>query len=136
MRNPCKLWPLIFSLILLFITTSEGFSDASSGFKHFDLGPQEGLSDSLFSLERLEFIQPGDVMARIKMKNIGKEEASFALSIALFDADKNLLTVTSFTPHFLRPRDEEHATLEFAGSGEVFPRIEYYQVSILKRREK
>ena len=132
----CRLWPLIILPIFLLAVTTEVFSDASSGFRTFTLNHQEGLSNDLFTLEKLEFIRPADVMARIKVKNVGKEEASFALSIALFDSDKNLLTAVSFTPHFLRPKDEEYATLEFPGSGEVFPRIKYYQVSILKRRER
>lgn len=135
-RNTCGLWPLITLLILSLVVTTDVFSDASSGFRTFGLSPQEGLSNDLFVLERLEFVRPADVMAKIKVKNIGKEESSFALSIALFDPDKNLLTVVSFTPHFLRPKDEEYATLEFPGSGEVFPRIKYYQVSILKRQER
>jgi hypothetical protein len=36
----------------------------------------------------------------------------------------------------MRPKDEEYATLEIPGSGEVFPHIKYYQVSIVKRRER
>jgi len=115
---------------------TEVFSDVSSGFRAFSISSQEGLSNDLFILGKLEFIHPADVMAKIKVKNVGKEEASFALSVALFDSDKNLLTVGLFAPHFLRPGGEEYATLEFPGSGEVFPRIKYYQVSILKRREK
>ncbi|HHT9132018.1 MAG TPA: hypothetical protein ACFYED_05995 [Candidatus Tripitaka californicus] len=132
----CKLWLLIILLAFPLSVMTEVFSDASSGFRAFGISPQEGLSNDLFVLGRLEFIHPADVMAKIKVKNVGKEEASFALSVALFDADKNLLTVCLFAPHFLRPADEEYATLEFPGSGEVFPRIKYYQVSMLKRQER
>ena len=131
-----KLWPLIILLVFPLSAMTEVFSDVSSGFRAFSISSQEGLSNDLFILGKLEFIHPADVMAKIKVKNVGKEEASFALSIALFDSDKNLLTVGLFAPHFLRPGGEEYATLEFPGSGEVFPRIKYYQVSILKRREK
>lgn len=134
--NTCRLWLSIILSVFLLTVTAEALSDTSSGWRTFGLGSQEGLSNDLFALEKLEFIRPADVMARIKVKNVGKEETSFTLSIALFDSDKNLLTVVNFTPHFLRPRDEEHTTLEFPGSGEVFPRIKYYQVSILKRRER
>ena len=131
-----KLWPLIILLAFPLSVMTEVFSDVSSGFRAFSISSQEGLSSDPFVLGKLEFIRPADVMARIKVKNVGKEEASFALSIALFDSDKNLLTVGLFAPHFLRPGDEEYATLEFPGSGEVFPRIKYYQASILKRQEK
>ncbi|MFN3467708.1 MAG: hypothetical protein ACK4WF_08415, partial [Candidatus Brocadiales bacterium] len=82
-------------LIFPLAVTTDVFSDISSGLRTFGLSPQEGLSDDLFALEKLEFIRPVDVMARIKVKNVGKEESSFALSIALFDSDKNLLTVAS-----------------------------------------
>ncbi|HHT9120863.1 MAG TPA: hypothetical protein ACFYD3_10040 [Candidatus Hypogeohydataceae bacterium YC41] len=131
-----RLWPLIIPLVFLLTLTTEAWSDASSGWRIFSLGAQEGLSNDLFALEKLELVRPADVMVKIKVKNIGKEEASFTLSIAFFDSDKNLLTVWNYAPHFLRPRDEEYATLEIPGSGEVFPRIKYYQVSIVKRREK
>lgn len=132
----CRLWPLIILLVFPLSVMTEVFSDVSSGFRAFSISSQEGLSNDLFVLGKLEFIHPADVMAKIKVKNVGKEEASFALSIALFDSDKNLLTVGLFAPHFLRPGDEEYATLEFPGSGEVFPRIKYYQVSMLKRQER
>lgn len=136
MRNILGQW----SLIILFVSltfTPEALSDTSSGWRAFSLGTQEGISNDVFALERLEFIRPVDVMARIKVKNIGKEEASFALSLTFFDSDKNLLTAGIFAPpHFLRPKNEEYTTLEFPGSGEVFSRIKYYQVSIVKRQEK
>ena len=131
-----KLRLLIILLVFPLSVTTEVFSDVSSGFRAFSISPQEGLSSDLFVLGKLEFIHPADVMAKIKVKNIGKEEASFALSIALFDSDKYLLTVGLFAPHFLRPGGEEYATLEFPGSGEVFPRIKYYQVSMLNRQER
>lgn len=133
---PCKLWFLIILLVFPLSVMTEVFSDVSSGFRAFSISPQEGLSSDLFVLGKLEFIHPADVMAKIKVKNVGKEEASFALSIALFDSDKNLLTVGLFAPNSLRPGGEEYATLEFPGSGEVFPRIKYYQVSMLNRRER
>lgn len=132
----CRLWLLIILLVFPFSVTTEVFSDVSSGFRAFSVSPQEGISNDLFVLGKLEFIHPADVMAKIKVKNVGKEEASFALSIALFDSDKNLLTVGLFAPQLLRPGGEEYATLEFPGSGEVFPRIKYYQVSMLKRQER
>jgi hypothetical protein len=135
-RTANKLPFLTILLALLLMVTTEALADVSSGWRSFNLGAQEGLSNGLFVLEKLEFIRPADLMAKIKIKNVGNEEASFALSIALFDNDKLLLTVVNFAPHFLKPKDEEYATLEFPGSGEVFPRIKYYQVSILKRREK
>lgn len=133
---PCKLWFLIILLVFPLSVMTEVFSDVSSGFRAFSISSQEGLSSDLFVLGKLEFIHPADVMAKIKVKNVGKEEASFALSIALFDSDKNLLTVGLFAPQLLRPGGEEYATLEFPGSGEVFPRIKYYQVSMLNRRER
>ncbi len=122
-------------LLFLLLVNTRAFADTSSGWRDFSLGPQEGLTNSLFSLERLELIQPGNVIARVRVKNIGREVASFAVSIALFDADKNLLTAISFAPHYLTPGIEEVGSLEIPGSKEVFKRIKYYQVSILKRRE-
>lgn len=130
-------WSLIILLVFPLSVMTEVFSDVSSGFRAFSISSQEGLSSDLFVLGKLEFVHPADVMAKIKVRNIGKEEASFALSIALFDSDKNLLTVGLLAPHFpTMPGDEEYATMEFPGSGEVFPRIKYYQVSMLKRQER
>ncbi|MDO8136243.1 MAG: hypothetical protein Q6354_01275 [Candidatus Brocadiales bacterium] len=126
----------IFTLLVVGLITSTLFADASTGWRGFNLGVQGGLSDGIFSLEKFEFNRLGDVSAEVKIKNIGKEDASVALSIALFDSEKSLLTSVCFTPHFLRPRDTEHAILELPGSGEVFSKIKYYQLSIVERREK
>lgn len=112
------------------------WAGVATGWRPFSLGIQEGISNGTFSVEGLEFLQKGDVVAKVKVKNIGKDEARMALSVALFDGDKYLLTTVSFSPHLLRPRDEEHCSLEFSGSGEVFSQIKYYQMSIIRREEK
>lgn len=128
----------LFSILFLSIPFVSGvlFADVSTGWRSFMLGEQEPISDDVFSLENLEFIQPGDVMARVKIKNVSIEDASICLSIAFFDAEKSLLTALSFTPSYLRPGDEEYSTLEFPGSREVLRRIRYYQASIVERAER
>lgn len=100
------------------------------------MAAQEGIYDGSFAVEELSFLRAGDVEVEVKIRNIGREEARAAVTIALFDSKRRLLTAVSFSPPLLQPNDMKHVTVEFLGSAEVFPEIRYYQLSIIERSEK
>lgn len=128
-----------FLMSLLVLPAVPLYADFCTAWRDFGLTAQEGVYDDTFTVEGIKFFRVfrnGDVQAEMRIKNVGTEDARAAISIALFDSEKFLLTTTSFSPPLLEPNDVDQSSTEFLGSAEVLPKIKYYQLSIIKRAEK
>ena len=130
-----------FLISLLVLPTTPLCADAytNSSWRDFSLTAQEGFYSDTFAVEDIKFFRVfrnGDVQAEMRIRNIGGYEARAAISIALFDSKKFLITTTSFSPPLLQPKDVDQTSTEFLGSAEVLPAIKYYQLSIIERSER
>ncbi len=124
------------SALMLYLPVTTLYADTCTGWRNFSLSPQEGIYNGTFAVEKLSFLRAGDVKAEVEIRNIGREEARVAISIALFDSKRLLLTAVSFSPPLLQPNSTDQVTVEFLGSAEVLPEIRYYQLSIVERSER
>lgn len=125
-----------FLLSLLVLPNTPLYADVCTGWRDFGLTAQEDFYSDTFAVEDLKFLRTGDVQAALKIRNFGREEARAAISIALFDSNRFLLTTVSFSPPLLQPNDADKVSVEFLGSAEVLPEIKYYQLSIIERGER
>lgn len=112
------------------------YANATTGWRDFSLTAQDGIYDGNFVVEGLSFFRTGDIKAKVEVRNIGREEARVAVTIALFDSKRLLLTAASFSPPLQQPNEARGVTVEFLGSAEVFTEIRYYQLSIIERGER
>ncbi len=127
----------VFFLFLVMSPVMEtACADMSTGWRDFGLTAQEGSYGGTFAVDGLKFFRTGDVKVELKIKNIGREEARAAISIALFDSKRFLLTAVSFSPSLLQPSDSDQVSMEFLGSAEVLSEIKYYQLSVIERGER
>ncbi|MEE9584035.1 MAG: hypothetical protein V3W51_01010 [Candidatus Brocadiales bacterium] len=127
---------VFFLFLVMFPVTETARADMCTGWRDFSLTGQLGIYGGTFAVEGLKFFRTGDVEAELKIKNIGREEARAAISIALFDSKRFLLTAVSFSPPLLQPNDADRVSMEFFGSAEVLSEIKYYQLSVIERGEK
>lgn len=127
---------LSYTLLFLVFSTTPLYADVCTGWRDFSLTAQEDFYSDAFAVEDLKFFRTGDVQAELKVRNVGREEGRAAVSIALFDSRRFLLTTVSFSPPLLQPNGMEQVSVEFMGSAEVLSEIKYYQLSIIERGER
>ncbi|MDQ7778317.1 MAG: hypothetical protein RDV41_01245 [Planctomycetota bacterium] len=146
----CPLWRKLGSVILFFVVVSgialipaQGPAKVEEGWFDFKLDEfvQVSSLDPAVKIEDLKFEKDDifGVRATVNLKNLTDEQAAISFHIALFDADKRLISVGSYNSVAppvggFKPREAYHATIQMYAPKQAVEKIKYFQAQAFRRQ--